>query len=87
MGALLRSQAAEKDITLACYPVFRCSVAPGWLTTLAELQARIAKTLDFLKSVTAAQVQGAETRTIEIKFPNGAWWARRASIGRPARCG
>jgi uncharacterized protein len=42
-------------------------------TTLDELKARIAKTLDFVKSVTAAQVQGAETRTVEIKFPNGSW--------------
>ena len=42
-------------------------------TTLDELKQRIAKTLDFLKTVTAAQVNSAETRTIEIKFPNGAW--------------
>ena len=42
-------------------------------TTLDELRQRIAKTLDFLKTVTAAQVNSAESRTIEIKFPNGAW--------------
>jgi hypothetical protein len=42
-------------------------------TTLDELKQRIAKTLDFLKTVTAAQVNSAESRTIEIKFPNGAW--------------
>ena len=42
-------------------------------TTLAELKARIAKTLDFLKTATAAKVAGDESRTIEIKFPNGAW--------------
>ncbi len=41
--------------------------------TLADLKARIAKTVDFLKTVTAAQVQGAETRSVEIKFPNGSW--------------
>jgi len=41
-------------------------------TTLPELKARIAKTLDFLKTITAAQLQGAESRNIEIKFPNGA---------------
>jgi hypothetical protein len=41
--------------------------------TLAELKARIAKTLDFLKSVTAAQLKDAETRAIEIKFTNGSW--------------
>jgi hypothetical protein len=42
-------------------------------TTLDELQRRIAKTLDFLKTVGAAEVNGAAARTIEIKFPNGAW--------------
>src|ERR1700675_2274854 len=42
-------------------------------TTLPELKARIAKTVDFLKTVTAAQMAGYESRAIEIKFPNGAW--------------
>ena len=40
-------------------------------TTLLELKARIAKTVDFLKTVTAAQVAGDDSRTIELKFPNG----------------
>jgi len=42
-------------------------------TTLPELKARIAKTLDFLKTATAAKVAGDDSRPIEIKFPNGAW--------------
>jgi uncharacterized protein len=42
-------------------------------TTLPELKARIGKTLDFLKTATAAKVAGDESRAIEIKFPNGAW--------------
>jgi uncharacterized protein len=42
-------------------------------TTLPELKARIAKTLDFLKSITAAQLAGDDERAIEIKFPNGSW--------------
>ena len=41
--------------------------------TLDELKQRIAKTADFLKTVTKAQVDSAEGRTIEIKFPSGAW--------------
>ena len=41
--------------------------------TLAELKARIAKTLDVVKSVTAAQLKDAESRAIEIKYPNGSW--------------
>jgi hypothetical protein len=42
-------------------------------TTLPELKARIAKTVDFLKSITAAQLKDAESRAIEIKFPSGSW--------------
>jgi hypothetical protein len=41
--------------------------------TLEQLKQRIAKTLDFLNSVTPAQVNGSESRTIEIKFPSGGW--------------
>ena len=41
--------------------------------TFADLKARIAKTLDFLKSVTAPQLRDAESRSIELKFPNGSW--------------
>jgi hypothetical protein len=41
--------------------------------TLADLKQRIAKTLDFLKSISANQLKDADTRAIEIKFPNGAW--------------
>ncbi len=42
-------------------------------TTLPELKARIAKTLDFLKTISADQMSGDESRPIEIKFPNGSW--------------
>jgi uncharacterized protein len=41
--------------------------------TFAELKARIAKTVDFLTSISEAQLKDAESRSIEIKFPNGAW--------------
>ncbi len=41
--------------------------------TLADLRARIAKTLDFVKSVTPAQLEGAHSRSIEMKFPNMTW--------------
>ncbi|MGB6310272.1 MAG: DUF1993 domain-containing protein [Steroidobacteraceae bacterium] len=42
-------------------------------TTFADLKARIAKTLDFVKSITPAQVKDAESRPIEMKFPSGSW--------------
>lgn len=38
-------------------------------TTLAELQARIEKTLAFMASVPAEAFEGAETRTITLKTP------------------
>jgi uncharacterized protein len=41
--------------------------------TFADLKARIAKTVDFLKTISAAQLKDAEGRNIEIKFPNGSW--------------
>jgi hypothetical protein len=40
--------------------------------SLDELKQRIAKTIDFLKSVSDTSVNGAENRTVEIKFPSGA---------------
>ncbi|HLW24676.1 MAG TPA: DUF1993 domain-containing protein [Steroidobacteraceae bacterium] len=39
--------------------------------TLAELKQRIAKTLDFVRSVRPEQVESGEGRSIELKFPNG----------------
>ncbi len=41
--------------------------------TLDDLKQRIAKTLDFLKTIGVDQLKGAEDRPIEIKFPSGAW--------------
>jgi len=38
--------------------------------SLNELKHRIAKTLDFLNTVTAEQLRDAENRSIELKFPN-----------------
>jgi uncharacterized protein len=36
---------------------------------LADLKQRIAKTLDFLNTIKPAQLAGAESRKIELKFP------------------
>jgi hypothetical protein len=38
--------------------------------SIADLKARIAKTVDFLKTFTAAQLSEAESRAIELKFPS-----------------
>ncbi|MEQ1637005.1 MAG: DUF1993 family protein [Methylococcales bacterium] len=37
-------------------------------TTFSELQARIAKTIAFLQSVSAAQIDGSEARPVSLKF-------------------
>ena len=37
--------------------------------TLAELKSRVAKTLDFIKTIKPEQLQGAETREIVLQFP------------------
>ncbi|WP_454764034.1 DUF1993 domain-containing protein [Cupriavidus campinensis] len=40
-------------------------------TTFPELQERIAKTIGFLKSIRPEQLEGSETRTVELKLRNG----------------
>jgi hypothetical protein len=42
---------------------------PDTETTLDELKARVAKTLDFIKTIKPEQLQGAETREIVLQFP------------------
>lgn len=39
--------------------------------TIAELRERIAKTVDYIKSVPASAVDGSEEREVVLKFPNG----------------
>jgi uncharacterized protein len=39
-------------------------------TTIAELQARVAKVLDYVKSFKPAELDGQEERAITIKIPN-----------------
>lgn len=40
-------------------------------TTLEQLHARIARVLDYIKGFTAAQIDGSETRAIELKMRAG----------------
>lgn len=42
---------------------------PDTETTWAELRERLTKTLDFVQSITRDQVEGDETRTIELPLP------------------
>ncbi len=42
---------------------------PDTEASFAELQTRIAKTVDFLKSIDEARLEGSETREVTLKFP------------------
>ncbi len=42
---------------------------PDTETTIAELRARIASTLEFINSIDAAKYEGGEDRDITLKFP------------------
>jgi len=44
---------------------------PDTETTFPELQARIKKTIDYLQSLKPEQFEGADTREVTLKFPNG----------------
>jgi len=44
---------------------------PDTETTFPELQQRIAATIEFLKSIGPDQLDGAEDRTVSLKFPQG----------------
>ena len=46
--------------------------APDNETSVAELKDRIAKTIDFLKGLKPAQIDGTEDKQIKITFPSGA---------------
>lgn len=44
---------------------------PDTETTIAELRLRIAKTIDYVKSVPASAVDGSEDRQVVLKLPSG----------------
>lgn len=47
---------------------------PSWVDdekTIAELIGRVQKTIDYTNGFTPAQIDGAETKTIELKYPGG----------------
>src|SRR6201988_1657897 len=40
-------------------------------TTIAQLKDRIAKTIDYLKNITQSEIDGTESKEINITFPGG----------------
>jgi len=74
MHPLPRQIQIASDAAKGCAARLAGSEAPAFPdteTTFPELQARIAKTIAFLKSAKPEQFAGAEDRTITLKFPQG----------------
>lgn len=44
---------------------------PDTEATIAELKERCDKTIAFLKTITPEQLEGSETRKVELRFPSG----------------
>ena len=73
MLPLVRQIQIMTDQAKGCASRLAGQESPKWADdekTFADLHARVAKTLAHLKTFKAAQFEGAETRAIELKFPN-----------------
>lgn len=71
MYPLSRQVQIATDIVKGCAARLAGIEVPSYAdneTTFSELQARIAKTVAFIQSVTAAQIDGNEAREITLKF-------------------
>jgi hypothetical protein len=73
MLPLVRQVQIMTDQAKGCASRLAGQEPPKWADeekSFADLHARIAKTIAHLKSFKPAQFDGAETRAIELKFPN-----------------
>lgn len=74
MYPLARQVQSAADAAKACTARLAGQKPPSYAdteTTFDELQARIAKTLDFIRSVDPALISSAIGRTIEVPLPSG----------------
>ena len=72
MFPLVRQVLIASDSVKGCAARLAGIEVPSFADTessFAELQARVQKTLDFLSSVSAAQVDGSEDKAITLNFP------------------
>jgi uncharacterized protein len=61
----------RRDALVERYPVARGNIQhEDTEATLADLKQRVAKTLEFVRSVTPDQLRASEDRAIELKFPS-----------------
>ena len=73
MLPLVRQIQIMTDQAKGCASRLAGQESPKWADeekTFADLHARIAKTIAHLKTFKPEQFEGAETRAIELKFPN-----------------
>jgi hypothetical protein len=74
MFALARQVQIASDTAKGCAARLAGIEVPSYAdteTTFAELQARIAKTVDFLKSIKPEQIDGSEERQVVLKMRSG----------------
>jgi hypothetical protein len=74
MFPLVRQVRAATDHAISACGRLADAEAPKFANTEAsipELKERITKTVDFLKSITPAQIDGSEDKKIVFTFPNG----------------
>jgi hypothetical protein len=74
MYALARQVQIASDSAKGCAARLAAVEVPSYPdtgTTFAELQARIAKTVDFLKSLKPEQIDGSEDRVVTLKMRSG----------------
>lgn len=75
MFPFTRQVQVVSDTAKGCAARLTGSEAPSYPDeekTFPELQQRIAKTISYLKTFRAEQFEGADARTVTLKFPNGA---------------
>lgn len=74
MYALARQVQIASDIAKGCAARLAGVDVPSWAdteSTFEELQARIAKTQEFIKGIDAAKLDGSEDRTVVLKMRSG----------------
>lgn len=75
MFAFVRQVQVVSDTAKGCAARLTGSEPPGFPDeekTFPELQQRIARTVDYLKSFSPEQFAGTDARTVTLKFPQGA---------------
>lgn len=65
----MASDSAKNAVARLCG--IEAPAMPDTEASFAELKDRCARTISFIESIPSGDYAGAETRTVELKFPNG----------------